>query len=426
MRVPKRNYLAIVTGLMAGIPCVGAPIQMDMQEAVKRALGTRPAHLTAQLDTVAAKARRHQAQASWYPTVTPSATYVYSRARTQLPGFGTATGVTDETRYEVGADWLLWDNGRRELRIAQAKHALTSAELSLEQSKHSVTVEAVQAFLDMLRQQELARSQQASLERALALQQMTEAQVEAGALPRKDLLQARADAANARVSLLQTQNRLKQAETRLKLVTGVPWDAELTLTPPAASPDVPSSLDLCRQLAEQHRPDIAIARQSLRIRQLAHQMTVSDAGLNIQARSGAGYRFKPDRGDTVSVSLVASYPLFDGGLNAALIQESRTAIATSELQLVNSRLEAFTQVEQAWLEHINAEERLTAATSALEAAQANYEAASAGRAEGVGTVIDVVTANASLAQAEASAVQARYDLLLAVIQLRVAIGSTAF
>ncbi len=424
MRLSLLSFLAVMPAL-ALTPCNAAPMQMDIQEAVRLALNTRPSHLTAQLDTQAARARQRQAQASWFPTVTPAATYVYSRARTQLPGFGTATGVTDETRYEISADWLLWDNGKRELRIAQAKHSVVSAELSLQQSKQSVTVEAVQAFLEMLRQQELERSQRASLDRALALEQMTEAQVEAGALPRKDLLQARADAANARVSLLQTQNRLRQAETRLKLVTGVPWETELKLTPPSASPDVPSSLELCRQLAEQHRPDIAIARETLRIRQLAHQLTVADSGLSIQARSGAGYRFKPDRGDTISISLVASYPLFDGGLNAAQLQESRTAITTSELQLVNSRLEAFTQVEQAWLEHVNATERLGAANVALGAAEANYRAASEGRAEGVGTVIDVVTANASLAQAEAAAVQARYDLLLAAVQLRVAIGSSA-
>jgi outer membrane protein TolC len=146
------------------------------------------------------------------------------------------------------------------------------------------------------------------------------------------------------------------------------------------------------------------------------------AGLQIQSDFTYGRRIEPDPGDTRSFSVVATYPLFDGGAARAAVRESRAGYDSAMQQLEQIKLAVRLDVEQAYLTRAEAQERLNAARKALEAARVNYEAALESRKEGVSSLIEVINAQVALVNAETNYVQAIYDLLAADARLQRAIG----
>ncbi len=79
-------------------------------------------------------------------------------------------------------------------------------------------------------------------------------------------------------------------------------------------------------------------------------------------------------------------------------------------------------MESALLSIREAFERLEASKIAVAAAQRNFDAAQESLREGVGTIVEVLTAQLALITAETNLVQATYDAAVAELQLRVATG----
>nr|CAA9288908.1 hypothetical protein AVDCRST_MAG63-4191 [uncultured Armatimonadetes bacterium] len=122
------------------------------------------------------------------------------------------------------------------------------------------------------------------------------------------------------------------------------------------------------------------------------------------------------------MSAQVSYPLFDAGLSRARVRESQAAVRGSEARVESLRQQVAVEVEQAWRDLAQARATLPAAEAAQRAAQVNYEAAIESRREGLGTIVDVITAQTQLAEAQSAFVQAVYDFYQGDARLARAVG----
>ena len=102
------------------------------------------------------------------------------------------------------------------------------------------------------------------------------------------------------------------------------------------------------------------------------------------------------------------------------IAQAQRDIAANQLEQVRQQVRL--DVEQAY--NTRATNQLAAglAQAAVTAAQVNYDAAVAARQEGIGTVLDITTAQATLTQAESQYVTAVYNFYIADAQLQRALG----
>ena len=92
------------------------------------------------------------------------------------------------------------------------------------------------------------------------------------------------------------------------------------------------------------------------------------------------------------------------------------------MQLESLRQQVAVNVEQTYRQVALARASVPAAEAAQQAAQINFEAATESRREGVGDIIDVITAQTLLVQAQTNFVQAVYDFYVADAQLARAVG----
>jgi outer membrane protein len=399
---------------------------------------------------------------------------------TGLSGQGTFITVSrgrvfDNRQADISASYRVFDN-TREFANRQARQNLRATTYGTLDTRQSVIASVADAYFQSLQNQALVRVAESQVERARNTLDVINAQVEVGVAARKDTLQALADYQNAQVSLLQAQNNTQIGQAQLRnaigiigsnatggAVTGVgtgtslplaevpaptadtPLTADITSVAPAAAASVaaPSqggspvaqerpSLSLTGDggaaigqlldVAYRIRPDILQAQQTLEVNKTSVRLRQVNAGVQVSADVGAGYQVSPTAGNNRQINIAATYPLFDGGLVRSQVREAQAGVRSSEAQLNILKQQVAVEIEQSFRGLALARASLPAALAAQQAAQINYDAALESRREGVGSVVDVITAQTSLVQAQTNYVQAIYTFYGADAALARAIG----
>jgi outer membrane protein len=414
-----RLSLVICVGLLA-VAAVNAQETLSLDDALRLALQNNGLARAALAEIDAADARLAAARANLYPSIDISS----STTRTRIEGGG-AIADTTQRQNGFGLEWLLLDNGQRELRIRQSSRTAEATRQSTRDTLRRVLFQTARAYYEVLRRKELLQVADTAVRRAETLLEVAKAQAEVGTAPQKDVLQAEADLANARVQQIQARNALRLAETDLKRLIG--WDAQKplpALTAPDAppSPDPTLSVEQLWQRARLQRPDLRDAELRLQISRLGLDAARLNSLLRLQI-SARGFReYEPNSRTQGSLSIVASYPLFDGGLTRASLREAEASLQSAQFRLQQAERDAYAEVESALLSIREAFERLEASKIAVAAAQRNFDAAQESLREGVGTIVEVLTAQLALITAETNLVQATYDAAVADLQLRLATG----
>ncbi|MCS7273031.1 MAG: TolC family protein [Fimbriimonadales bacterium] len=411
-------------GAWIGVLVLGSatPAQetLSLEEALRLALQQNGVVRAALAESEAAQGRVEAARASLYPSIDLSS----STTRTRLEARGIITDTT-QRQNGIGLEWLLLDNGQRELRLRQVSRSAEATRQTTRETIRRVLFQTARAYYEVLRRQELLQVADAAVQRAQTLLEVAKAQAEVGAAPQKDVLQAEADLANARVQQIQARNALRLAQADLRRLIG--WDAQRplpTLKPPESVPalDPNLSVEQLWQRARQQRPDLRAAELALQASQLAVESARLNSLIRLQV-SARGFReYDPTTRTQGSLSIIASYPIFDGGLARANLREAEANLISAQQRLLQAERDAYAEVESAVLSLSEAAERLEAARVALAAARRNYEAAQESLREGVGTIVEVLTAQLALVTAETNLVQATYDAAVAELQLRLAVG----
>ena len=414
-----RPSLVLCIGLLA-VAAVNAQETLSLDDALRLALQNNGLARAALAETDAADARLTAARANLYPSIDLSS----STTRTRIEGGG-ATADTTQRQNGFGLEWLLLDNGQREVRIRQSSRTAEATRQNTRETLRRVLFQTARAYYEVLRRKELLQVANTAVRRAETLLEVAKAQAEVGAAPQKDVLQAEADLANARVQQIQARNALRLAETDLKRLIG--WEAQKPL-PDLTAPDAPPtpdpalSVEQLWQRARLQRPDLRDAELRLQISRLGLDAARLNSLLRLQI-SARGFReYEPNSRTQGSISIVASYPLFDGGLTRANLREAEASLQSAQFRLQQAERDAYAEVESALLSIREASERLEASRVAVAAAQRNFDAAQESLREGVGTIVEVLTAQLALITAETNLVQATYDAAVAELQLRLATG----
>ncbi|MDW8107701.1 MAG: TolC family protein [Armatimonadota bacterium] len=415
-----RRFVAVWMSVMALVGATPAQEVLSLDDALRLALQQNGVVRAALAENEAAQGRVDAARASLYPSVDLSS----STTRTRLETRGITTDTT-QRQSGIGLEWLLLDNGQRELRIRQASRGAEATRQTSRETVRRVLFQTARAYYEVLRRQELLQVADAAVRRAQTLLEVAKAQAEVGVAPQKDVLQAEADLANARVQQIQARNALRLAQADLKRLIG--WDAQRPLPPlkppeSVPTPDPNLSVEQLWQRARQQRPDLRAAELNLQVSRLGVETARLNSLIRLQV-SARGFReYDPATRTQGSLSIIASYPIFDGGLVRANLREAEANLISAQQRLLQAERDAYAEVESAVLSFSETAERLQAARLALAAARRNYEAAQESLREGVGTIVEVLTAQLALVTAETNLVQATYDAAVAELQLRLAVG----
>lgn len=365
---------------------------------------------------------------------------------------------TNETRQgDVSLRYLLYDSGQRQANASAARANLRATEFGEQNTRQGVIGNVADNYFNVLRTDALVRVSQAQITRAQNTLEVIQAQVDVGQAPPKDILQARADLENARVQLLLARNNADIAQAQFKNSIGIVGGGRLaladvaaptdttpttaTLTPAAATtgagqqqPTTPTTSTAPAEtgadaalndfigLAYTARADISGNAAGIEVNRAQVRLARINSGVQVTSDTALGFQFSPNTGNNREITAQISYPLFDAGLSRSQVRAAEASQRAAELRLESLRQQVAVEVEQAYRQLALSRASVPAAQIAQQAAQLNFEAASEARREGVGTIVDVITAQTLLVQAQTNFVQAVYDFYAADARLARSVG----
>lgn len=432
----RTNYLKPVTAILAlgiaagvfGQESASKTRHLTLSEAIQLALKLQPDLYAAKAQASAANAQLKQAKAAFLPTLTANLT-TNDGYTDRVGGNSSITSVSSVTatrQADLVLSYKLLDSGQRLGTQQSAAARLQSAHFSEDDQRQTIIAGTATAYYELLRQSALVDVQTANVKRTEAVLSLTQAQVKEGTQAKKDLYQAQADNETAKVNLLNAQNNLAVAMAQLKQVLGLADDSDLSLTDISHDstqlPTESRTLDELLTAAYAQRPDLKSATANVERDAASVRVAKANNGVTLSVDTNLSAVFLQDQSNSRAIALTASLPLFNGGANAAAIKQAEETKKATQAQLASAKLAARVEVETAYRTLKTAQASVPASRSAQEAAQINYDAATESLKEGVGTIVDVITAQSQLVTAQTNYVQALYTLYTANASLLSAIG----
>jgi outer membrane protein TolC len=339
-------------------------------------------------------------------------------------------------RPEVALQYLIFDFGKREAGVDSAKAEKLAAGADVIQVNQAVAFRVASAYYELVTAQERLQAAQDTLRTAQTTQDAAEDRLNNGLATLPDVLNARAETAQAVFDQESADGDEKIARVTLTEAVGADPSPNITIDSQRSAP-LPKSLTMSIEAlidrAMKNRPELTA--QTLRIRsaeariraaraEYKPQIVLSGSAAQTSQWPSSDYGHLGSASEpTWSVALGVHWRIFDGGVrrNELSIAESKRREAEDELTTRDD--EATREVWTAYIAFRTALRKHDAAVALLESANASYSASLDAYKYGVKNLVDVVTAEKQLAQARLSSVSARSELFLEAVNLEFATGN---
>ncbi len=380
-----------------------------------------------------------QALSNWRPTVTASGAltetdtqYGPRSATNGLRTFGLSTGSNFSQQVGVQVVQNVYRGGRTEAQTNQATHTVKSGQATLASTEESILLSAAQSYLDVVRDQstvDLNANNEAVLKRQLDAEND---RFRVGEVTRTDVALAEASYQQA---ISQYQTAVGTLQTDRATFQRVVGQAPGKLVQPVFKYALPGSLEDAVGEAETNNPAVIAAeyteraaRDAVDLAQGARLPTVQIVGSYSRLYPGANSSIgletsgKIDHVNTGSIAAEMTWPLYTGGQASSLVRQSKQTANQSLIAVEDAKRVARQSAISAWQQLAAARANVIALRSAVNAAQIGAEGTRQQALVGTATVLDSLTAEQNLLQAEVNLVSAEHDSLLYSFSLLSAVG----
>lgn len=339
---------------------------------------------------------------------------------------------------QLELQYLLLDFGGRKARVDAAKAEALAAGAQFVKNNQDVAYAISNAYYSLVTSQERLRSASDTLKTAQTTQDAAEARLANGRATLPDVLNARAETAQANFDLEQADGEEKIARVTLTEAIGVEPSTNITIDARGNAP-LPTALTLTiEQLVQRafaERPDLLAQMEEIRkaedeIRNVQStykpKVTVS-ASVAQTVAWPAAVRPPAELGTintpTWAAAVSLEWTMFDGGArrNRKEVAESGKRQAVEELR--DKRDQVQREVWSSYIALRTALRQEDAAVALLSAAGTSYSASLEAYKYGVKNLVDVVTAERQLAQARLSSVSARSRVFTEAVRLESVTGN---
>lgn len=338
-----------------------------------------------------------------------------------IVGGTTTANSALSTSAGVSASYPLYDSGETAAVIRQAEANLRSSQATLSQVRQDAALATAQAYVTLLRAQRGVDQSQQVVAQNQGLLRSAEAQFQAGAVARADVVRAQANLAAAQGDLIAARNAVDQAAAGLNTSIG---QGPLTAIAAASAPAIPQTTvaqaDLARLVEE--RPEVRRALADIDAATAAVAAAQSGGGLQVALSGGVTQGFTPTGQTVYSIGTNVNFPLFDGGRTSAQVAQAQANLAAAKARIDNTRLTVQQQAVSAFGNISSARARVTSAQAGLAFAQESLRLSQGRYAAGAATILEVIDAQTALVQAQVALDNAQFDELAGVVSLRYALG----
>lgn len=399
-----------------------APLELSLADSLAMAYQNNPTAKIADVNRSKAASGVREAKGGRLPTVSLGSTYILDQNQPGVTSSADGSDLSSSLRLNLP----LYTGGRTEAVIKQAELGEDQARLDVAKTRQQLKLDVTSAYYNVLQSKDLAKVSQETVDNMTQHLQNVQAKYEVGTVAKSDVLRSEVELANARQNLLKAQNGYDLSVASLANLIGASVDEGITLKDELEYEAQEVSLEGSIAQAAKSRPEVvqaslgvSMAQQGVKAAKSGHKPTLAAGG----SISWQDAELPDTDDDNWTVSLSASWNVFDGGVTRAKVKSADDSVKQARLQEQQVRDNVTLEVRQAYLSLKEAEKRVETTQVAVSKAEEDLFIAREQYNAGVGTNLDVIDAQLALAQSRNNYTQALYDHNISKAKLDKATGS---
>jgi len=393
-------------------------VSMTLEEAFTRALKVSPQVVQAQGTIRTTQAAERSAFGAYLPGLSLSA------------NSSLGNGSNGSTSAGLSASWDVFTGFRRRSERQRAQAESQSAEAQLVGQRFTVELSVERSFFDALRAEELMAVARARIERAKEGVGAAERRLTVGSATRSDVLRSQLELNTAQESLLQLENQRLTAALSLGRLVGVDGPVD----PAPSGPLEPTPIQASREAVISSLVSQAPSVQSAEAAVLAAEAGIGTARSQYYptVRLSGGYNLGYNWGiedpgfssgrTGWSVQLGLSYSIFDGFQRQEGMVRATTQAEVTQALLADTRRAVRAEAERVLSQLQLSEQRISMARQAVEVAEEDLRVQQERYRLGATTILELLTSQAALVEAQNNLVSLRFDYLLSRAELESILG----
>lgn len=420
-----------------------AQMKLTLDDAIATALRNSKTLRAGVEAILKARGRVNEAKSAYLPTASSDTQFIHldSGTSAQIPISPTEVAtipivMQDQKQVSITAAVPLDIMGEIKAAVDAAQFGLIATRLDYDRARNQLVADVKSAYYNVLRARAFQDVAEQALKNAEDRRSTSDAYLRAGTGTKFDVLRAETEVANARQNLIAAKNRVTLAIAALNNVLSLDQNTPLEVADVAGQDQPPvKGFDQAVEEAYRMRPEILQAEASIHAAEkgihLAKRAYLPSAGL------AWVFQYTPDSGDfspketSWSAVLKVTIPIFDGGVTAAKVQQAKADVNTAKLAKLQAQDGIALEARQAYLNVVEAQDRLNVTSAALAQAEEQYRLAQVRFKAGVtqtpggSPLLEISDAQTALTQAQSNRINAQYDLQDAIAKLERAMGRYA-
>jgi outer membrane protein len=427
-------YLCLLATVL-GLAPIAAAETWTLDRAVATALERSPDARIARARVDGAQALVTQSRSAWLPELSFSGRYTDTNS--PMMAFGS---ILNQRAFNFGLDfnhpgqidnlnatgtiaYNLYSGGRATAARAAAQHGAVAANYDFQAAQHQLAAEVVKVALNLQKAREAVSAVESGVSAYTAAVAAAQSRFDAGQLLKADLLSLQVQLAQTREALTTARHGAALAERAFQFAVGLEPSAErvefVADDPALARLQAPTTRDFSA------RPELL----GLDARIRAAEAMVAAARGRRQPTVNAFASYQYDRGwklgrdaDSWLAGVSVDLNLFDGGQTSGKVRQAAAELVQVKEMRRKAALGIGLEVEQAWLAHESAVERLDVTAQAVAQAQESAALSRARFQKEALLTADLIGAESRLIEAKLHRTVATADERLALVDLRRSLG----
>jgi outer membrane protein len=415
--------LAAAVAAMVATPCCAATF--SLQDALIVAYQSNPQLEAARAGLRSVDEGVAQASAGRRPNISTSGSYGISQGNVQgLPGQFNSHPLVGQ----VTITQPVYSGGQTDARVGHAISEVHAGRAELAAREQSVLLAAVQAYMDVLRDEAALRLNRTNMHTLQSRLEAVQTQHSAGAVTRTDVDQARARLALAQSNVAAAELQIAASRAAFEAVIGRPAE---TLEDAPRPPTLPASRDAALALAVAENPTLVEAKAEVR----ASDFAVDDAvgAMLPQFSLSAQYQYLRDAAGTnvfatnspqqnLAVVGQITIPIYQGGGEEAGVRRAKELRSQSQLAVATAERDVRQTVESAWQGVVAAQATLTSNRAQMQADEAAVDGVTQEQRGGERSVLDILNAQEEFLGAQIAVEASKHDVVVAAYRLLASTG----
>lgn len=363
-------------------------------------------------------------QSSFLPTLSATGSIA------QVESSEMKTGNQDNASLTLS--YLLYDFGKRDATLENAKQLLNAALASQDSTIQSVFLQAVQSYYALFGAQASLEAFQEAEQYAKESLNAANTRLRVGTTTKADMLQAQTAYSQAMLNRIKAQGSVKSAQGALASAMNLAPDDALALQQPSLKPpteEFTKNIHTLMQEAQGKHPDLLAAQAKIKAYEASVKAAKADNMPTFSLSSSVGNTdttVLSHSSRTSSIGLYVSIPIFTGYNTKYKIQAAQEQLRQSEAEYEKLSHDVALDVYQTYQTLMSETQAIDASRDLVVSAEASHDMAMGRYKAGVGSILDLLNAQSALASARQEYVQSLYNWYITKAALAKAMGGLDF